>query len=347
MSTKTAYNPNADLNRILLEAGASKTVYALVTPETEAAKRSVFGYFLPDQEKYFDMFREAWTGKQDQYHEDFFDEWHRWSKPVVDLDRANFPFYYPCNGASEPIRHLIYKWAAGCSPQRPIHVFEGEYEGYKAIAEAARIGCVEHKRDQWSGILKQVGRDAFNHDLFFISAPSAIDGNVWADFNAFLDYMPENSVVVDCTYVGAVPKNKVGPRFNLNAPSVKAVIFSLSKPFGVYYDRIGGIFMKNEDGGLFGNKWFKNLTSLKLGTTLLKRHDVFEMPDFYGKKQRRAVERVSAALGIPLVPSDVFILATANPNEASDSVMADYLLRAGKLRLCVTPAMATMIGTAQ
>ena len=46
--------------------------------------------------------------------------------------------------------------------------------------------------------------------------------------------------------------------------------FAANRSFGVYYDRIGGIWMRQEDQGLFGNKWFKNLTSLALGTTLLK-----------------------------------------------------------------------------
>ena len=39
MATSTQYNPNQNLNAVLLDAGLSKTVYALVTPETERAKR--------------------------------------------------------------------------------------------------------------------------------------------------------------------------------------------------------------------------------------------------------------------------------------------------------------------
>ncbi len=255
MSTTTQYNPNAELNARLLAAGASKTVYALVTSETEMAKREALGVkkvtlgIDPSPfEDYLSMFREAWTGKQDAIHEEFFDRWVGWSKPVIDFDRTAFPFYYPCNGASEPIRQLIFEWANGRSPTVPIHVFEGEYEGYKAMAEAARIGCAEHKREGWrENLLNRTnfGRDRFDeHSLFFISAPSAIDGMVWQEFNEFLAAMPANTVVVDCTYVGAVPERAIRERFNLNAPSVRNVVFSLSKPFGCYYDRIGGIWMR-------------------------------------------------------------------------------------------------------
>ena len=88
MATSTQYNPNRDLNERLLAVGASKTVYALVTPQIEAAKATVFGDNDSTQrEDYLDQFRDAWTAKQDAYHEEFFDVWHEWSKPVIDRQR--------------------------------------------------------------------------------------------------------------------------------------------------------------------------------------------------------------------------------------------------------------------
>ena len=85
MATSTQYSPNVDLNKILLEAGASKTVYALVTPWTEAAKDRVFGNAgSAVRLSYLQQFREAWTGKQDSYHREFFETWLEWSKKAVD-----------------------------------------------------------------------------------------------------------------------------------------------------------------------------------------------------------------------------------------------------------------------
>jgi hypothetical protein len=100
------------LNRRLLEAGA--TVYALVTPETEAAKAAVLGNAASakavDQARdaHLEQFRDAWTGKQEQFHKVFFDTSHRWSLPFIELNRETFKFTYPTAGASEPLRHLIY-----------------------------------------------------------------------------------------------------------------------------------------------------------------------------------------------------------------------------------------------
>lgn len=341
MATTTQYNPNRDLNERLLAVGASKTVYALVTPQMEAIKATVFGDSGETRrEDYMDRFREAWTGKQDAYHEEFFDVWHEWSKPVIKLDRARFPFYYPTAGASEPIRQIIFDHAANAWNPTDIMVFEGEYEGYKAMAEAAGLGCIEVHRDDWKDAASDewgVWRNGRDHDaLFFISAPSAIDGNVWEHFNAFLASMPENSVVVDVTYVGAIGKGH--ERFNLNQKSVKAVVFSLSKPFGAYYDRIGGVFMREESLALFGNRWFKGLTGLAIGTRLMQLNDVFAMHRLYSPLQAIKTAEVGNALDIPLVPSDVFILANGPSPEAYGEV-GEYLARANTIRLCLTPGM--------
>lgn len=337
MSTRTQYNPDALLNERLLEAGASKTVYALASTATERVKREVFN--SPD---YFDMFRGAWTGKQDSIHEEFFDAWTNWSKPVVDFDRTQFPFNYPCNGASEAIRQIIFDLKDD-ELLNSVHAFEGEYEGYKAMAEAAGLRYVEHKRANWRDMLIRESDDyVLEGDLFFISQPSAIDGMVWSEFNEFVEQMPPNRLVVDVTYVGAVPQSAVPQRFNLKAPSINSVIFSLSKPFGCYYDRIGGVFMREESPALFGNRWFKNLTSLAIGTALLKQYKVFHYANASGYAQQAAVKHVSRELGIELTPCDVFILATA---ESAEQPLADYLRRGDKLRICLTPYMAGLAGT--
>lgn len=332
------YSPNKELDDKLVAAGASKTVYALVTPEVEAAKT-----FITHDPEYLSRFRGAWTKKQDTAHHEFFDAWVEWSKPLVALDRKDFPFYYPCNGASEALRHLIYKY--GCDTTQPrIHVFEGEYEGYSAFAKDANVKVVVHDREDWRNSVLDVFQPG---DLFFISQPSAIDGNVWTDFNRFLDVMERfgTCVVADLTYVGAIA-DEPAARFNMTFPSVRNVVFSLSKPFGAYYDRIGGVFCREEDGGLFGNAWFKNLTSLALGTRLLTRHGVYELPRKYAPEQDKALAEVGTALGLVLRPADIYILAVSL-HALADKAMDTHLRRTpnGLLRVCLTPKMAEMIGT--
>jgi hypothetical protein len=67
--------------------------------------------------------------------------------------------------------------------------------------------------------------------------------------------------------------------------------------------------------------------------------------------QREAAALVGRHLDLILSPCDVSVLAQAEPNSATDRALADFLRRpAGdpnaRLRLCLTPAMAELIGTA-
>jgi hypothetical protein len=152
------------------------------------------------------------------------------------------------------------------------------------------------------------------------------------------------------TYVGAIAEPPAAP-IAADASAVLALVFSLSKPFGVYHDRIGGVLSRDPMPSLFGNQWFKNLTSLQLGQALLDRHDVFDLPRRYKQIQREAAARVGRRLGLTLSPCDVSVLAQANTEATTDRALAAFLRRpAGDLnaplRLCLTPTMAEMIGTA-
>jgi hypothetical protein len=346
-----------DLDRRVKDAGASKTVYALVTPETEAAKNFLLGNAVvgPDAARrhYLEQFRDAWTGKQFASHEAFIERWMTWAAPVIAIGAAGFPWRYPTGGCSEALFHVIAAYGNRARGERfdpEVHVFAGEYEGYKAYAEACGIAVIEHPRAGW----QTVGRTLPANALFCLSQPSAIDGNVWPAANPFLDLLAAASkqprVLLDVTYVGSIAEAP-SARITANSPSVLALAFSLSKPFGVYYDRIGGVLCRKAIPSLFGNQWFKNLTSLQLGQVLLDRHDVFELPRRYRQVQREAAARVGQHLGLTLSPSDVSVLAQADASAATDRELAGFLRRpAGdpnaSLRLCLTPTMAEMIGTA-
>ena len=99
--TKTPPIHDPELDRRVKDAGASKTVYALVTPETEAAKNFILGNAVagPDAARrhYLEQFRDAWTGKQYASHEAFIERWMAWAAPVVTIDAAGFP-----SGATRP-----------------------------------------------------------------------------------------------------------------------------------------------------------------------------------------------------------------------------------------------------
>jgi aminotransferase class I and II len=346
-----------ELDRRVKDAGASKTVYALVTPQTEAAKNFILGNSVagPDaaRRRHLEQFRDAWTGKQFGAHDAFIERWMAWAAPVVAIEAEGFRWRYPTAGGSEALFHVIAAYGNRARGQRfdpEVHIFAGEYEGYRAYAEACGIAVVEHARADWEAIGRTIPATA----LFCLSQPSAIDGNIWPQANAFLASLAASTdqprVLLDVTYVGAVAEQPAA-RIAADGPAVLALVFSLSKPFGVYYDRIGGVLCRNTMPSLFGNQWFKNLTSLQLGIALLERHDVFDLPRRHRGVQREAAEQIGRRLGLTLSPSDVCVLALADPKATSDLELAAFLRRpagdpAASLRLCLTPTMAEMIGTA-
>jgi hypothetical protein len=106
-------------------------------------------------------------------------------------------------------------------------------------------------------------------------------------------------VIVDLTYVGAVADPV---DIDLRSPAVEAVVWSLSKPFGVYYHRVGGLVARAEIPTLRGHHWFKNLFSVHLGERLMAAHGV-RPPELRvghdvapGRPAYRAVEEHMAAL---------------------------------------------------
>lgn len=347
-----------DLKARLLALGVSGTVYAMVSPETEAALASVVdgcdrAEKLGDRDAldrarrdgWLGRYLEPWTGRQDAMHDSYFERWLDWAAPVVALDPAAFPFRYPTAGASEAIYKLMAEHAARVRADGGggVHVFEGEYEGFSAFAAALSLPVVRHARRDWRAAASRVPPGA----QFWISQPSAIDGDLWPDFEPFLrlmaDEAPDASVFPDLTYVGSVAR---AYRVALDAPNVPAFVISHSKPFGGYYQRVGGVFARRESPSLFGNRWFKNLQSLAWATEMMDRHDVFALPRRYRPAQEAACARAAESLDLPaLRPADVVLLATA-PVPADPSPLVASLVRGAgaerRVRVCLTPMMTAM-----
>lgn len=389
----------AELKTFMADLGVSKTIYALVTPETEAAKNAVFdggnalekeiertivaGGSLLDAKgvinavhraraQYFGQFREAWTEKQNGLDKEFFDTWFDWVAPIAPVDKAAFSYHYPTAGASEGLREAVHEYGSrarhkGFVPE--IFVFNGEYEGYQSYADASYIATRKYNRRDWNAMVDAMAVASQDKPVqLYLSQPSGIDGNVWPEYDAFMKELairaPNVEVILDLTYAGCIARDA---HIATDYPNIKAVTFSLSKPMGGYYDRVGGFIAKPtaEDKdpypGLYGNMWFKNLTSIAIGTQFMQSHGVHEIPRKYKAVQERAIAQIAkeaTARGdadttflTQLKPADVFMLATC-PMPEHSSPQASYLGRLDEsgtpqVRACLTPLMAEMIGTAK
>lgn len=302
----------------------SKTVYSLIYPES----KQILSTLWTEQPLF--LYEKAYEGTQDKYHGEFLETWKQWSKPVLDIKWEGFGYSYPTAGSTEGIRETIVTFANECHQKGipPVmHVFTGEYEGYEAQAKGYGVTVVKHDRTHWQNSIDLVKE----HNYFFLSQPSSIDGNVWPEYDLFMTTLSKTvgvKVFVDLCYIGCVAKDF---KVNLNYDIIERFCFSLSKVFGVYYHRIGGIFSKSSMPGLYGNIWFKNLFSLHLGTNLLKNFSVFELPRKYQHLQLEALKNFEPQWQA----SDVIILSFGKNLPES---YKEYN-RGPNYRVCLTPEM--------
>jgi hypothetical protein len=313
--------------------GFSSAVYGLVLPETRAMVGRLWAQ-RPNE-----LYEAPYEDRQDHAHVVFLDAWQSWAGTHVH-GLTELPHRYVTNGSSEAIRETVWTLAHEAAARgyaASIHVFAGEYEGYAAYARAAGIPVIAHDRDAWADV--QYAQQTLHR--WYVSQPSAIDGNAWQDFPAFLQATGRDGVevAVDLAYVGATPQL---PRIDLASPNVNSVFFSLSKIFGVFYHRVGGVLSRSPMLGLEGNKWFKNIFSLYLGTSLIRETaGPTELPARYQPVQAEACRLLSARHDIPLRASDVMLLASTPPGPYPPA------FRRGKgYRWCLTPTMDRLLGAA-
>lgn len=349
-----------DIKSRLLANGASGTVYALVMPEVnEIISKIVDGHLDgagaimegtagTGRDRWHDRYMRPWESRQDVAHQLYFETWEQWAKPVVGNGPQQFSSRYPTAGASEGIMKILAEFRAEHDDQYAtyVHVFEGEYEGITSYAEAMNLYVIRHNRDDWrhvknKGIMHGHGMNSRRH-LFMLSQPSAIDGNIWADFNEFVEALntvaPKLRIVPDLTYVGATRDTF---SINLDSPNIPAFVMSQSKPFGVYYHRIGGVYSRQPMSTLIGNVWFKNLLSLDIGIEVMRAFHVYELPRTYSDASKKAFKHVEKTMELENARhSDVFLLASATTQPGYESLDRE---NSGRMRICLTPTMSEFV----
>ena len=326
----------------LHELGIMKTIYVPVHPRVNAIKTA----YAKSVDQTIRMFQNPHKRTQDRLHEMFFDTYRQWAAPAVNIDPEVFKHQYPTNGSNEAIRESIAYFASeqrsqGNAPR--IHIFDGEYEGYRAHAETHNVQVVVHDRGDYESSLRAELRA---NEPFYVSQPSGIDGNIWKGFDAFTRHIethyPHTRLRADLAYLNTTATT---PKIELGSPVIDMIFVSMSKSFpGTYYDRIGGVFAKTPLPGLYGNMWFKNLNGLLLGINLMQNSPLGEIPADMQKAQTKAIKRLRPVLGDDIAPSDVTFIAT-QPVRANPTKLQQSLLRADRIRYCLTPALIEILGT--
>jgi hypothetical protein len=296
--------------------------------------RTVYSFYFPETAEVVDgLWRsrpQGWYERAWQ-HEDrrdlaMLDLWRRWSG----LNLGGFEHAYVAHGASEAIKDLTV------SPGR-VHVFAGDYEGYAAFARARDLEVVVHPRS-----IAAAEAEHRHDDVWFISDPSAIDGDHWPDLPAFLVELggrwPTVRVRLDMIYIGCVKQLRpVDPSIY---PNVEAVVFSLSKPFGVYRHRIGGVLSRRPILSLEGNRWFNNIFSVELAIALMERYPATALPNRYAPVQERVVQELISRGELPpsSAPCNALLLARSPDGDAAYARVPGL-----HYRYCLTPEIDAIV----
>jgi histidinol-phosphate/aromatic aminotransferase/cobyric acid decarboxylase-like protein len=317
------------------DIGVSKTVYGYLYPEVEEVMARTFR-----DPKLIEIQRHGYTQRQDPMGQSFIETYIGWARSVLNIDAGRFRFVYPSAGSAEAIRESIAVQATAhrAREKTTLHMFDGDYEGYVAYAKAHGVTVVLHERDGYTESL----RDIAPGDTFYISQPSAIDGNLWSGYDRFMAWLeahqPQLDVFVDLAYLGTL--TAAGARIATHYKNIRGLFFSLSKAFGIFYQRIGGLFSDREWPSLYANRlWFKNLVNLTLGEELMRQFPPHALPAKYNPVRMAVVAGLRERFGPDVGPSDSVLIAHQPAREPLEPVQRELCRTRRVVRYCLTPGI--------
>lgn len=178
-----------------------------------------------------------------------------------------------------------------------MYTIPGEYEGYEAYGNNIGLEFEKHELDTLFTI---------RPGIIFLSNPNARDGTIID--NETITRLCEygHKIIYDITYVGLVNIHL----FDVSHPNIIAVIASMSKPFGLYYYRIGFCFSRIPLPTLIPNKWFKNIASLIVANHILTNIKPGELYNKYKPYQDKAIQKFSNIVNVEITPSNILLLGT-------------------------------------
>jgi histidinol-phosphate/aromatic aminotransferase/cobyric acid decarboxylase-like protein len=297
---------------------------------------TVYSYYLPEiralitdltREYPHEVFLRSISPGLDDFHHPIIEKLvaaHRHEVPHL----GQFPYHYPTAGSEEGIREYLTLLQSRGVEQ--IYAWKGDYEGYRETAKTRNITTVEVDYD--------CDPAALPPGHWFLSNPSARDGMIIPPEKVLAIAEAGHRVFYDLSYLGATPPSV----FDVNHPNVVAAVISFSKPYGLFYYRIGFTFCREAIPALHANKWFKNVYGLLIADKILDKIDQVRLVRKYKAIQADIVGRIKKTIGLDVSASDAFLLAKLPATSATQlspkQQQAIHKFRRGDgYRFCLTP----------
>lgn len=296
--------------------------------------KAVYGYYFPEVRHLIseittsfphELYLQAISPGLDDFHLAIFSNYLARTESLLP-GLSTFKYRYPTSGASEGIFHTLAQIVA-LHRDTPLYVLKGEYEGYSAYG--ANLG-LKFESIEFDRCPKDL-----TPGIFFISNPSARDGNIIP--NEYIAALGEagHEIILDLTYFELTEPHT----FLVDHPAISTVFISFSKPYGVYYHRIGFTFCRKENLTLSPNKWFKNILSLLIARRISETFKPSELSARYRSGQQQAIANFNARYGFEPRASNVILLAYAHRDEIPKNKRDELVqyLRGNVYRFCLTP----------
>lgn len=264
----------------------------------------------------------------DEIHQPIIDFIVQKYKNIV-IGIPDFKFRYFTSGSSEGIFHALAELKT--KGIEKIYTLKGEYEGYKEYGKTLGLNIEEIDLE------KTKLRD-LEKGTWFISNPSARDGNIISNeiVKEICNY--GNKVYLDLAYVGSTRYFK----FFAEHENVSTLFLSFSKPYGVFRFRIGFTLSREPINSLYANKWFKDILRLLTAAKLVDKIGPNRLYNKYRGKQLKIIDKINKEKGLKIQPSDVILLGHI-PKSNVAKILSDQLKilapfkRNDSYRLCLTP----------
>jgi hypothetical protein len=237
---------------------------------------------------------------------------------------------YPLHGSAQGIGLLLTHLRTQHAVSE-IHVLAGDYEGYASQAAQHGVGVVAVTlEDAWS----------VSGGTWFVSSPSAVDGAPLPD--GFVEDLigRADRVIVDVAYhglAGRVPAAVPAGTF--------AWLWSLSKPWGLFWRRVGVLACVEPVGAAYAQRWFKDPGRLLAAFDVVSRFEPWAMADRYRQVQGVAVE-VLASAGLRVEAAETVLLACVFEDGSDPVVFAELaaaVRRPGVARVSLTPLLEKLL----
>jgi histidinol-phosphate/aromatic aminotransferase/cobyric acid decarboxylase-like protein len=300
-------------------------------PNKLRAIKAVYSYYLPEVREVIsrlvvdyphDVFMKSVDPGLDDFHVPIAEQFVAyWRADVPAL--SHFPHRYPTAGSEEFIREFI-----SSLEDESIYVWEGEYEGYKEVGKTRGIQTVEVPFD--------TDPKTLSPGIFFISNPSARDGNILNDDAIHAVAEAGHRIFYDLAYLGSTSSHT----FDVSHNNIVAVATSFSKTFGLFYYRQGFGFTRTPVDALWANKWFKSVFALLVAQKVMDEIPPGLIREKYLPVQREILATMRSETGLPLSASDAFLIASIENPEGLNAAQAKAVAkfrRGPHVRLCLTP----------